>query len=181
MTKVLDLSSLKDRMEPLSKSGIYSLCCSCGDTYIGQTGRTIEKRKSTFVLWKWFLPHPTLSRNSIPLWPNIVWSLGTSSIPSNLLFCTTATLVLGWTASKRFTLLMLPKKLFVVILTFWMIWHVFSIIVSSGTSSIIMAHCSPAFLVFFGVFHLVCPFFVDSSQFNTRWWLTLSSETGRVP
>ena len=29
---------------PLGKPGIYSLCCPCGDQYIGQTGRTVEKR-----------------------------------------------------------------------------------------------------------------------------------------
>ena len=44
VTKVLALSSLKDKASSLNKSGIYSLVCSCGDKYIGHTGRTITKR-----------------------------------------------------------------------------------------------------------------------------------------
>ena len=46
VTKVLDLSVLKDPIPPMEKSGIYLLKCSCGDEYVGQSGRTIKKRLS---------------------------------------------------------------------------------------------------------------------------------------
>ena len=35
LTKIIHLSKLKDVIPPLHQSGIYSLLCPCGDTYIG--------------------------------------------------------------------------------------------------------------------------------------------------
>ena len=44
VTRIRDLSTLKDKMPTQEKSGIYSLTCSCGDLYIGQTGRPLGTR-----------------------------------------------------------------------------------------------------------------------------------------
>ena len=46
VTRTIDLCSLKDPIPPQKRSGIYSLQCSCGSEYIGQSGRTFEKRFS---------------------------------------------------------------------------------------------------------------------------------------
>ena len=58
----IDLCSLKDRIPPLKKSGIYSLRYNCVDTYIGQTGRTVEKRfkehNQAYLRGLKMIPHP---------------------------------------------------------------------------------------------------------------------------
>ena len=50
LTKVLDLSTLKDKIPVFEKSGIYSLRCTCGDSYIGQSRRCVSER---FKEHKW--------------------------------------------------------------------------------------------------------------------------------
>ena len=35
---------MKDKINPLQQSGVYKIPCSCGTSYIGQTGRTFEER-----------------------------------------------------------------------------------------------------------------------------------------
>ena len=44
LTQVKDLSRLKDPTPKLERPGVYKLLCSCGDLYVGQTGRTITER-----------------------------------------------------------------------------------------------------------------------------------------
>ena len=38
------LVRVKDRVPPLMSSGVYEIPCSCGHSYIGETGRTVDER-----------------------------------------------------------------------------------------------------------------------------------------
>ena len=44
LTRVRDLFTLKNRIPPQEKSGIYSLTCACGVQNIGLTGRALSTR-----------------------------------------------------------------------------------------------------------------------------------------
>ena len=44
VTRVGDLSILKDTIEPHEKSAIHSLKCKCGSEYVGQSGRALQER-----------------------------------------------------------------------------------------------------------------------------------------
>ena len=44
VTQVSNLSNLKDPIPRMKKSGVYKIQCSCGDRYVGQSGRTFAKR-----------------------------------------------------------------------------------------------------------------------------------------
>ena len=44
LTQIKNLSTLKDPVLKMDKPGIYQLECSCGDIYVGQSGRTISER-----------------------------------------------------------------------------------------------------------------------------------------
>ena len=46
LTRVRDLSKLKDPVPVIDSPGVYLLTCSCGDLYVGQTGRALSKRFS---------------------------------------------------------------------------------------------------------------------------------------
>ena len=35
---------VKDKINPLQQSGVYKIPCSCGTSYIGQTGQSFEAR-----------------------------------------------------------------------------------------------------------------------------------------
>ena len=37
-------TSVKDKINPLHQSSVYKIPCSCGISYIGQTGRSFEVR-----------------------------------------------------------------------------------------------------------------------------------------
>ncbi|PSN31891.1 hypothetical protein C0J52_20819 [Blattella germanica] len=43
------LVNVKDRPAKLATAGIYSIPCSCGLLYIGQTGRTVEERRKEHI------------------------------------------------------------------------------------------------------------------------------------
>ena len=38
------LKLVKDKLDPKSMKGVYLISCSCGTPYIGETGRSINKR-----------------------------------------------------------------------------------------------------------------------------------------
>jgi len=94
-----DLSSFKDRIPPLKKSGIYSLRCNCGDTYIGQNGRMVEKRfkehNQAYLRGLKMIPHPDYEPQfDSAMAQHCLESGHFFLILSNLLFCIIVIVVL---------------------------------------------------------------------------------------